>query len=183
MRSPFLRSCIQQFVHQISLDCGLFIRNVFSTAQPLPRYSRTLRQIPRSLISLVLAASLWDMKIYPRLKGCRLNVSHFQRKSQNSCHCSSFPLNFRTSSFGSLTLTVLEFAELKVAPFSTTFWFKGPEGHQLIFWLLLNPGCSTVSFSSIAASLWSTSAFNLAALSISAVMSSSVDFSSAMSSA
>ena len=105
-------------------------------------------------------------------------------ESQNSCHSSSFPLNFHTFSFGSFTLTVLEFAELEVAPFTTTFWIKRLQGDQLMFSLLLNPaGCGTVSFSSIAASLCSTSAFNLAALSISAVMSSLEDFSSAMSSA
>ena len=86
------------------------------------------------------------------------------KESQNSCHSSSFPLNFRTSSFGSFTLTVLEFAELEVAPFAMTFWFKGLQGDQLAFSLSLNPaGCGTVSFSSIAASLCSTSAFNLAA--------------------
>ena len=34
------------------------------------------------------------------------------KESQNSCHSSSFPLNVRTSSFGSFTLTALEFAEL-----------------------------------------------------------------------
>ena len=74
-----IRSCVQQFIHQSSLDCGLFSETVFSTVQPVPHNSRTLRQIPQSLTSLVLAVSLWDMRIYPPLKGCRLNVLHFQR--------------------------------------------------------------------------------------------------------
>ena len=69
------------------------------------------------------------------------NLSTFERlsfecialskESQNSCHSSSFPLNFRTSSLGSFTLA--GFTELEVAPFSTTFWFKGLGGDPLMF--------------------------------------------------
>ena len=106
----------------------------------------------------------------------------FSKESQNSCHSSNFPTNLRTSSLGSFTRAVFEFAEVPgEAAFSVRFEFSGFEAGAEI--MAEGSTFKAVSFSSMVTNLCVVSAFRLAALLISSATSSSVDSSFATNSA